>query len=68
MQLVQTSMFGFNPEVIVPHSTAAEQVLEAPKVFDMDAWHKSIGGQWEEFVAEQKALAAANQAVNGGAK
>ena len=51
-KLVQILMFGSasgKAEETVKEFGQPE-VSEQPKsTFDMDAWHKSIGGQWEEF-------------------
>lgn len=47
-KLVQEQMFGM-PNVIVVDFTPKAEVAVAP--FDMDAWHKSIGGEWEQVQA-----------------
>lgn len=59
MQLVQETMFGEQPVVVAELGVVTETAKALPvPTFDMDAWHKSIGGEWEKFAALRKVTVA----------
>jgi hypothetical protein len=57
MMLVQLKMFSL-PEVVADYAPETQPEV---KTFDLDAWSKSIGGEWEQVKAAAEAAKAGSQ-------